>query len=58
MCKSCGGLWLDTGELKEIRIVRRKLKQTGQLEKAQPPSGVKGALINFINRAMGGVTRY
>ena len=52
MCKSCGGLWLERGELKEIRVVRARLKKKGILEEKAPVTGVKGSLLGLIDSAI------
>lgn len=52
MCKECGGLWLDSGEFKEIKAVREALDKTGKLEEYAQPGGVKGGLLNFIETAI------
>ena len=49
MCNSCGGLWLDVKELREIRAVRGGLARRGRLDEYAPVAGVKGAFISFIN---------
>lgn len=52
MCRKCGGLWLDRGEFKEIRDVRRSLERWGEMQEYADVTGVKGALIDFISSAM------
>jgi Zn-finger nucleic acid-binding protein len=52
MCKRCKGLWLDGGEFKEIREVRRSLDKWGEMQEYAKVTGVKGALIGFIDSAM------
>lgn len=52
MCKKCKGLWLDAGELKEIEVVRQSLSKSGQALEYADPTGVKGALIRFIDIAL------
>lgn len=56
MCRHCGGIWLDRGEFKEIKMVRQHLKEKGELESLAPVTGIKGGLIDFINRAIDGLT--
>ncbi len=51
MCKKCGGLWVDRGEFKEIRIVRHSLETRGEIQEYVDVSGVKDALIDFIDSA-------
>jgi Zn-finger nucleic acid-binding protein len=52
LCRECGGLWLDPGEFQEIRAVREKLKEAGELEERAPVGGTKGTLLRFINEAI------
>lgn len=52
MCKKCGGLWFDRGEFKEIREVRRSLEKWGEMQEYAKVTGVKGALIDFIDSAI------
>ena len=52
MCKKCGGLWVDSGEYAEIKLVRKSLRRRGKLEEYAPPTGVKGALLRFMDTAM------
>lgn len=52
MCKRCEGLWLDRGEFKEIREVRRSLEKWGEMQEYAEVTGVKGALIDFIDSAI------
>ena len=52
MCKRCKGLWLDGGEFKEIREVRRSLDKWGEMQEYAKVTGVKGALIGFIDSAL------
>ena len=52
MCKGCGGLWLDHREFKEIREVRKSLERWGEMQEYAEVTGVKGALISFIDSAM------
>jgi uncharacterized protein len=57
MCRRCAGLWLDAGELREIKAVRKHLAQTGELETFAPVTGLKGALLRFIDTAIGSMAR-
>lgn len=52
MCKKCKGLWVDAGELKEIKAVRKKLKQQGTAKQQDKIYGAKGKLIGFIESAI------
>lgn len=52
MCKRCGGLWVDRGEFKEIRIVRRSLETRGEIQEYADVTGIRGALIKFIDSAI------
>lgn len=53
MCRRCEGIWLDNGELREIQAVRSHLQATDQLETHAPVTGLKGALLRFIDNAIG-----
>ena len=53
MCKRCRGLWFDRSEFKEIREVRRSLEKWGEMDEYADATGVKGALIDFIDSAIG-----
>ena len=48
MCQSCLGLWVDAGELREIRVVRAALASKGDL----PPSGLKAEILDLVDQAM------
>ncbi|MFH0910467.1 MAG: zf-TFIIB domain-containing protein [Planctomycetota bacterium] len=52
MCGNCNGLWLDAGEFREMKIVREALEKKRTLERVAPPTGAKGAIIGFIDRAI------
>jgi len=58
MCKKCKGLWFDSRELEEIKIVRESLEKKGQLEKVLQPEGPKGALLEFVNSAINSLTKF
>jgi len=51
MCKRCRGLWLDKGELIQVRQVRSQLKKKGKL-KEYALGGVKGTLRRFVDTAL------
>jgi Zn-finger nucleic acid-binding protein len=51
MCKQCQGLWLDKDELEEIGAVRAHLQSAGKMQKYDDPTGAKGALLRFIDKA-------
>ena len=51
-CKACGGLWLDAGEFKLIREAREQLPTPEEPSEETAVSGVKGALIRFIDGAI------
>ena len=53
MCKKCKGLWLDASEFKEIRTVRNSLQMSGELKQYADVPGVRGALIRFVDSAIG-----
>ena len=52
ICKSCEGLWIDAGELKEIEAVRNTLRKNNQFKEYDEVRGAKGAIINFIDKAI------
>lgn len=52
MCKKCDGIWLDVGELKEIDMVRKALSKSGQAKEYADPTGIKGALIRFVDSSL------
>ncbi len=52
MCGECHGLWLEPGELTEIKVVREHLKKKGELETHSPVVGFKGDLLRWINSAI------
>lgn len=52
MCRQCRGLWLDAGEFAEIRQARRQLEEPQAPTEPGKPTGVKGALIRFIDSAI------
>lgn len=53
MCKKCKGLWLNSGEFKEIKAVRRSLKRQGAVEEYAPVGGVKGSFLRYIDQVLG-----
>jgi len=52
MCRKCKGLWLDSGELKQIRAERHRLEMAGQLDD-HSNVGVR----NLINVALGALNK-
>lgn len=52
MCRSCDGLWIDAGELKEIEAIRTALKSKAEFREYDDVRGVKGALLNFVDAAI------
>ena len=52
MCKACNGIWLDGGELAEIRTIRQSLRRRQLLQEYAPVGGVKGALLTLIESAI------
>lgn len=58
MCKWCKGLWFDTRELEEIKVVREAKEKSGKLEEFKEPPGTKENLINFINSAISDLTSF
>ncbi len=51
-CEKCHGIWLDEREYDGIYHVRRKFMLSGDLNKPEKPTGVKGAIIDFINESI------
>ncbi len=49
MCSRCDGLWLDGGELTEIRKVRNQLEEQGELKKDGPAKGIIGGLERLFD---------
>lgn len=58
MCKRCRSIWLDAGEIKEIELVRKKLKQEGKLEAYVAEGSFKGALLRFIDGSLKALTSF
>lgn len=58
MCGQCHGLWLEPGELREIKVVRNHLKNKGQLQTHAPVVGFKGDLLRWIDSAIDSLLRY
>ena len=52
MCNKCKGFWLDNGEFKEINAIRKHMEETGELTEYTDPTGIKGALIRFVDSAI------
>ena len=44
LCRKCSGLWLDGGELTEIKKVRAQLAGCGELDRRAPETGLVGGL--------------
>ena len=49
MCRRCDGLWLDGGELTEIRKIRSQLDEHGELKKTTPATGIVGGLERLLD---------
>ncbi len=49
MCRVCEGLWLDGGELTEIRKVRNQLAEHGELNRNAPAKGIVGGLERLFD---------
>ncbi len=49
MCRRCEGLWLDGGELTEIRKVRKQLDEHGELNRNAPATGIVGGLERLLD---------
>jgi len=58
LCTQCNGVWLDDRELREIQTVRRHHRDEGTLETLPPVGGMKGALIDFVNRAISSLSDF
>jgi len=56
VCKRCTGIWLDANEISQIREARRSLPPQDESDEQADVGGVKGALIRFIDWAIGGLT--
>jgi len=66
LCYDCRGFWLDAKEIDElvaVRAYRRSHPQKEEEQTAEPvnkeaaePGGIKGALINMINRSLDRLT--
>ena len=56
MCRHCEGVWFDSGELREVKAVRSHLLASGELVTHAPVTGVKGAVLRFIDTAIGSLT--
>lgn len=52
MCRKCRGLWIDPGEFKEIKAVRRALGESGKTVDDSQPTGIKASLLWFIDSAI------
>jgi Zn-finger nucleic acid-binding protein len=49
MCRRCDGLWLDGGELTEIRKIRSQLDEHGELKNTVPATGIVGGLERLLD---------
>jgi Zn-finger nucleic acid-binding protein len=49
MCGRCNGLWLDAGEINEIRVVRKALKNAPRSRKPNDAGG----LLRFLDNVFG-----
>ena len=49
MCRRCEGLWLDGGELTEIRKIRDQLNEHGELNRPGPATGFVGGLERLLD---------
>ena len=56
MCRKCRGLWLDGGELTEIKNVRVHLDGFGELDKQAPAAGLVGGLGRLFEWVVDEVT--
>ena len=58
MCEKCQGIWFDSKELEEIKVVRESFKEKAKLEKVAKPEGTKGALLDFINSTLSSLKKF
>ena len=58
MCQRCRSIWLDAGELKEIELVRNKLKESGKLKAYVAQGSFKDSLLNFIDDSLKALTSF
>ena len=49
MCRRCEGLWLDGGELTEIRKIRKQLDEHGELTGNGRATGIVGGLERLFD---------
>ncbi len=49
MCRGCEGLWLDGGELTEIRKIRKQLEELGELNRNGPATGIVVGLERLLD---------
>ena len=58
MCDKCRGIWIDAGELKEIQAVRARLAKSGMANEYADPTGIKGALLEYVERRLAEIFNY
>ena len=58
MCKRCGGIWFDSGELGEVRRARRELTPEERMQLGTAPPAVKAFCLNFVNNALSSLRRF
>ncbi len=56
MCRRCEGLWLDGGELTEIRKIRDQLEEHGELSGNAPATGFAGGLERLFDWVVDGIS--
>jgi Zn-finger nucleic acid-binding protein len=56
VCKRCAGIWLDAGEISQIREARQSLPLQEEPTEQPEVGGVKGALIRLIDQAIDELT--
>lgn len=50
MCRNCKGVWLDSGEAREIKAVRAS--EELNREEYDAPAGLRGAMLRFVDQAL------
>lgn len=51
MCRRCSGVWLDVGEIREIRVVRKAMGDAPPSKDPDGIGGIRGGLLRFIDSA-------
>ena len=58
MCPTCSGLWLDHGEYRRIRDIRKRHARKDKLQEFDEVPGTKGALLNLIENTIRTLTKF